>query len=267
MAQRSFIRSQSNFATCSKVSLQSCTISENELLVTKRIELIKSTWIKPLSSENEVHLWNLQGLRAVWQMLIAETEVNGVSSRNSFIYFDEALELFSSFNLHATKHSLSDRETQKRFKDLLCRPKYGPCVYIVMDSFILLKSDEVNVSRFFDELVRNILSEEKQARQELDRSFLNDLLDSADSEWDRKVFRFLLGASRTKRELEELGIGSNIGKYTREVIQGLEQISDVKNKAKDEVRASLQAKMKVIDRNVNELKRKLLLKRNKWRAR
>ena len=263
MAQRSFIQSQSNFAKCSKVSLQCCTISENELLLAKRIELIKSSWSKPLSTENEVHLWNLQGIRAVWQMLIAEAEVNGISARNSFSYFDEALELFLSFNLRATKHSLSDRETRKRLKDLLCHPKYGPCVYIVMDGFILLKSDEVNMSRFFDKLVSYILSEEKQARQELDRSFVNNLLASADSEWDRTNFRFLLGVSRTKRELEELGIGSDIGKYTREVVRGLEQISDVKNKAKDEVKASLQAKIEVIDKNVNELKRKLLLKRNK----
>ena len=34
---------------------------------------------------------------------------------------------------------------KKRFRELICHPKYGLCVYIVMDKFILLRSDDIDL--------------------------------------------------------------------------------------------------------------------------
>ena len=120
-AIRSDIRDNSNLGKYSRVSLQRCSIQENENILNKRIDACERA--HP-SEVNIIYLSNLKGLRAVLQMLTVNYKNNDRMVRKSYLPFEDALELFLSFKPNATESSIKDKETRQKFRDLLCHAKY-----------------------------------------------------------------------------------------------------------------------------------------------
>ena len=93
---RAEIRSQSCFTKNVVGSLQCCSMDAVEELLTSKIEAIDEI---RCPAETIVHKNNLRGLRAVLQeLLCTENSNNNRNVRHSFIVFDEAFALFSSFH-------------------------------------------------------------------------------------------------------------------------------------------------------------------------
>ena len=262
-AIRSDIRNNSNLGKYSRVSLQRCSVEENENILNKQIDVCERA--KP-SEVNIIHLANLKGLRAVLQMLTVNYKNNDRMVRKSYLLFDDALELFLSFKDNATESSIKDKETRQKFRDLLCHEKYGLCVYVVLEKYVVLSSDDVNLEGFFDDLIDGVKSEVQfvPLRQELTPDFAKNLLDLTDTEWDRKLLRVVLGAVKTKQELKKLGISSRIAKYTNEVRAAMQERNAIEREAIDIVKKSIRSKICRLENTIEEMRRKLLMKGNTW---
>ena len=110
--------------------------------------------------------------------------------------FDEAYELFLGFQLGTSveKSTTSDR---KRFKELLCHPEHGLCVYIAEfpeqgKIFLVLRPDDVDLEQFLQAVVDTLQRPLKMERLSLDHTIVRTLLNSMDSKWDRRVARVLI---------------------------------------------------------------------------
>eukprot|EP00794_Sanderia_malayensis_P021291 gene21291-23363_t len=241
-ALRSDIRNSSKLGKYSRVSLQRCSIEENENVLDKQIDACERA--QP-SEVNMVHLKNLKGLRAVLQMLTVNYNNNDHMVRKSYLLFDDALELFLSFKDNATESSIKDKETRQKFRDVLCHEKYGLCVYVVLQKYVVLRSDDINLEGFFDDLIDGMKSESQfvPLRQELTPDFAKKLLELTDTEWDRRLLRVVFGALKTKQELKELGISSRIAKYTKEVRTTMQERIAIECEAIDIVKNSITSKI------------------------
>ena len=103
-------------------SLQNCRIGEN-------LDVINS-FIKQYTN-NQTHselLFHLQGLKAILEILLADIPHGNRTVRLSFMTFDEGFSLFASYNLKSSIMQLSSKDGRKRFKELLCHPRYGLCI-------------------------------------------------------------------------------------------------------------------------------------------
>ena len=78
-----------------------------------------------------MHINNLKGLQAVFQILMAKIDINSKTLQYSYLEFDEAHTLFLSYHPLKTLGHVTDHHSRKVFKDLLCYPKNGLPVYIV----------------------------------------------------------------------------------------------------------------------------------------
>ena len=137
--------------------------------------------------------------------------MNGKSLRYSYLDFDEAHTLFLSYHpLKTLRHVTADRHCKKVFEDLLlCHLKSGSPVYIVANKFVILKSRDIDLELLLEELISSSYNKEphEQSRLNVTKAFVDDLLDSMDTSWDKKVLKALLFATRSKHEL---GISSSI---------------------------------------------------------
>ena len=190
-------------------SLQCCSLDAVEELLTSKIEAIDEI---RCPAGTIVHKNNLRGLRAVLQeLLCTENSNNNRNVRHSFMVFDEAFALFSSFHPNRTSEHLKDPNLRKFFKEILCHPQHGLPVYVISNDYVLLRSRDVDLEQFIKELLTKVKPED-QRRLYLSRSLIQNML--MDSEWDKKVLKVLIGTTHTKRELTTFGIGSRINQYT-----------------------------------------------------
>ena len=87
----------------------------------------------------------------------------------------------------------------------------------------MLKSRDVDLEHF----LTDILSSKKDNfynRVNLnDEKFIEDLLNAMYTAFDKKVAKVILGAIKTRSELEKIGTGSKIGEYTKEVLDWLKE--------------------------------------------
>ena len=152
----------------------------------------------PLSHETIMHINNLEELRAVFQILMANIDMNGKTLRYSYLEFDEAHTLFLSYHPPKTLGHVTDRHWRKVFKDLLCHPKNGLPVYIVANKFIILKSRETDLELFLEELITSSYNKESQEQSRLNvtKELVDNLLESMDTSWDKKIVKVLLCAAR-----------------------------------------------------------------------
>ena len=203
-------------------SLQTCIkLDENEDLLTKKINAIEEHAESP---QIMAHRNNLRGLRAILQQLLCITSAGNRSVRFSYIKFDEAFALFLSFHPDLTAESLKDKNRQKVFKELLCHPIHGLPVYVISSKYILLRSSDVDLELFIEDIMSsNDNSEGEEGRVIISRDLLQDMSNSMDSAWDRKVLKVALGATRSRNQLQELGIGSRIQQYTKSAGPSLER--------------------------------------------
>ena len=170
--------------------------------------------------ENQAHSQNLKGLRAILQILLSHVELSCKTVQQSFVKFDEAFALFLSFHENSVREMLVDRQRKKNFIDLLCHPKYGLPVYIVQNQYILLRSGEVDLDLFLQEISKptDRIGEDKFSAIQV-----KDILQSLDTTWDKKVCKAILGENLTKLEQVEAGLGSRIKKYKSDVLATIEE--------------------------------------------
>ena len=121
------------------------------------------------------------------------------ASRLSYMNLEEAFTFFLSYHEDTTEYSIiRDLHRRKQFKELLCHPNYG-----LTGEYILLKSRDVDLEHF----LTDILSSKKDNfynRVELnDKKFLEDLLNTIDTAFDKNVAKVILGAIKTRSELKK----------------------------------------------------------------
>ncbi len=228
-------------------SLQTCKLDENEDLLTKKINAIDGHAESPQ-------------MRAILQQLLCITSTGNRSVRFSYIKFDEAFALFLSFHPDLTAESLKDKNRQKVFKELLCHPIHGLPVYVISSKYILQRSSDVDLELFIED--NN--SEVEEGRVIISRDLLQDMLNSMDSAWDRKVLKVALGATRSRNQLQELGIGSRIQQYTKSVLETIQEKKAAENDARKLVIGNLERKAANIGKRIKNEKFRLAQKCNKW---
>ena len=191
-------------------------------------------------------------------MLTVNYKSNDCTVRKSYLLFDDALELLLSFKPNAIESSIKDKATRQEFRDLMCHTKYGLCVYVVLERYVVLRSDGANLEGFFDDLIDSVKSGEQclPVRQELASDFAKKLLELTDTEWDRKHLRVAFGALKTKQELKKFGISSRISKYTKEVQKSTQERNAIECEAIDIVKNSITSKISRMENTSNEMKRK-----------
>ena len=105
---------------------------------------------------------HLRGLRAVLQMLLTVFPTNfGRDTQLSYMKCEDALALFLAYNPDSTPLHMRLKTERKHFKELLCHPKFGLCVYIVLEQFIVLKSDETDLEEFFYDFLKSLQEQDK----------------------------------------------------------------------------------------------------------
>ena len=114
------------------------------------------------------------------------------------------------------------KHEKKRFKELTCHPQYGLCVYVIMDKFVVLRSDDIDMEEFVEAFILYLKSGEttrQEERNQLDSKLLSDILHSMDSEWDKNIVSVLIGSTRSRQEITNLGIDSHsIAQLTNKII-------------------------------------------------
>ena len=258
---RSAIRRDSRLTKNVVGSLQTCKLDENEHLLTKNINAIDEHAESP---EVMAHRYNLRGLCALLQQLLCITSTGNRSVRFSYIQFYEAFAVFLSFHPGLTAESLKDTNRQEVFKELLCHPKHGLSVY-VSSKYILLRSSDVDLELFIEDIVSsNDNSEVEESRIIISRDFLQDMLNSMDSAWDKKVLKVALGGTRSRNQLQELGIGSRIQQYTQSVLETIQEKKTAENDPRKHVVGNLERKAANIGKRIQKEKFKLAQKCHKW---
>ena len=207
---RTYVREDFHLTKNVVGSLQNCKLDAMEDLLTSKIEAIDEYQSTP---ESVTHRNNLRGLRAVLQELLCTINIDNRDLRRSFMPFGEAHALFLSFNPDGTNESLKDHHLKKSFRELLCHPENGLPVYVIANKYVLLRSQEVDLEHFIEQLLADIDATEnikESSRLTISYDLVQDMLNSMDSEWDKKVLKVLLGATHTPAELTSLGVGSRI---------------------------------------------------------
>lgn len=261
---RSDLLSKSRVSPYLLKSLQPCTVPQNvNVLLDVKVSL------KSVPESNKIN-----GLLAVLEhLLLMKIDESGNEIPNNFLLFDDALELFLSYdtdNVSDTKN-INDRQ---RFKHALLHPKYGLCVYIfnpvgtVGGGYIILRSDDVDLSSFLNELSSDI--NKKKTNQKafvLTKEIVQMLLNSMDTEWDKKVARVFLGALHSLAELEELGITSETtaGLATK-VLEIAKECQNAKSAAKDIIALSIKEKLQSFKADVANKQALLKIKKTDWPA-
>ena len=240
-------------------SLQTCYLKDNMKVLDEHIAKLNL----------EETLSHLRGLKAVLQILQGQLpNENGKDTKQSFMDFNEAFALFLSCSKDTSSLDLGQRHKRKRFKELLCHPKYGLCVYVVMEKFIVLRADDVDLEIFFEELTKSIhydfKSVDENSRLILNSELVENIINSMDSEWDKNIVRVILGSTRSRAEINKLGIDSHDIKQLTEKVEVLEERKNAKLAASDMVTLRLKSRMESIESNINSKELILQRKTHDW---
>ena len=264
LALRTEIREQSLGTTDGNIrilkSLQTCYLKDNMKVLDEHIAKLNL----------EETLSHLRGLKEVLQMLQGQLpNENGKDTKQSFMDFNEAFALFLSYSKDTSSLDLGQRHKRKRFKELLCPPKYGLCVHVVMEKFIVLRADDVDLEFFFEELTKSIhydfKSVDENSRITLNSELVENIINSMYSEWDKNIVRVILGSTRSRAEINKLGIDSHdIKQLTEKVLEVLEERKNAKLAASDMVTLRLKSRMESIDSNINSKELILQRKTHDW---
>ena len=211
-------------------SLQTCYLKENMKLLESHIDRLENN---TESATGNGLMSQLKGLRAVLQVLLCQIPTEqGKVVRQSYITFDEAFGLCLAYSEKKTLLTLDIKHEKKRFRELICHPKYGLCVYIVIDKFILLRSDDIDLEFFMEDFYKQFTFESSTAENclNIDSELLHDMLNSMDSERDKNIAKVIIGATRSRAELHKPSIDShNISKLTEEVLDIIQERKKHKN--------------------------------------
>ena len=117
--------------------------------------------------------------------------------------FFHAFSLFLSYQEYERARRLSDHGRKMEFKEFLCHPKYGIPVYILSNKFTALRSYDVDYKELFKELLN--WREKVSDDSDLTKEPMDQVLNSIDAAWDKKVVKYVLVSTRSRTEIEKIG--------------------------------------------------------------
>ena len=194
---RAELTKKARFSAFVSTSLQPCSLKHNQAI------LERICGEKAEEKKNKI-----KGLLAVLRHLQSEhITQDGMEYETSFLSFDDAMEIYFAYQDVAPPFGHHDKDN---FTYALLHQDWGLCVYIVYfkrlnKRFIILRPDDCSLEVFLDMICSSgsIVSPE---RVELDAEKVQSILQTVDTEWDRKVSRVLLSANRSRSEINQLGI-------------------------------------------------------------
>ena len=212
--------------------------------------------LKAYNSWNDMQRKNqLKALIYILDVMLSMTQESdgGKIRETCYMSFQEAFEIFLAFTKRGRiPAAKTDRALKSLFKDLILHSEHGLCVYIVRTKgqrYLCLRPDNANLSYFFDHL---ILDSEK-GKTQIDPQMLKDLLGVMDSEWDKKILRYVLSSTRCYSEIQGLGFDPHNVKCLREEVEDfLKLVPNIEAEACENVKKNL----KRASENCNELCRK-----------
>ncbi len=105
---------------------------------------------------------------------------------------------------------------QDKFQYALLHSKWGLCVYVVYikilrKRYIVLRPDEFGLELFLEMICTAETSQTQSidSRIELNSENIAAMMNTFDTEWDRKVARVFLGVNRSRTEICTLGMDSD----------------------------------------------------------
>ena len=103
---------------------------------------------------------------------------------------------------------------------------------------MLLKSRDVDLKNFLTEILSYIKQNVLNRVDLNDEKFINYLLNTMDTAFDKKIGKVILGAIKTRSELKKKridrkGISSKTGEYTKELLEIVEWRKEVTLEAKN----------------------------------
>jgi hypothetical protein len=160
---RTEVRKYSNVSEHITISLQTNSPDMCEEYLSERITFFERK--ENLGVETSSHISNLKGLCAILQVLMANIDLPGRTIRYSFLNFNEAFSLFMSYHPNVTEAVLTDRNCKKIFQDFVLHPKHGIPVYVVKKQYLLLRTNEVDLDLFIQDIINNNKDKEKHFNQ------------------------------------------------------------------------------------------------------
>ena len=203
----------------------------------------------------------LLGLNGVLQHLTSLVPIgnNDRQLMRSSMPFDEAYEVFNSFFPYK---GFTNQEKQQ-FRDALLHPEYGLRVSIFTNpvggsSEIILRPNSIDIEPFLIGLTERLSSKP----QEEDIQLVHGILNSFDTEWDRKCATALLGMSRSWNDLIALGIDPRpVSESAEQIKSVLSELENTKTAASDMINLRLKEKESKIQLQLQQ-KRDLRITRN-----
>ena len=200
-------------------SQQTCTVRENRRKLEKLLEHSSVDTNVRVQKRNRI-----KGLLSVWDMLTADAVgKDGKEHTSCFVAFGDALEMYYDSQEEIIKRPPYINTDKDQFMCALLHEEWGLCVYILTHEdrkkrFIVVRPDEVDMELFLDDICQK--SEDHfPSRVYLDKTFVQSLLSSMDSEWDKIVARVFIGVDRSADQLDRLGIdGREISRNVEKVI-------------------------------------------------
>ena len=193
-------------------SLQPCLVKDNRQVLERQLN---DTWASIPSQKKKQ---KIEGLLAVHDLLkgnyVAE---DGKEYDGSHVAVDEAMEVFFAFQNKCPPFINTDRD---KFTYALLHQVWGLAVYIVYveglkRKFIVLRPDSFGNEVFLSMICAAGSNFEERPPDDgmiLDGEKVKGIMDTVDTEWDRKVARVALCANRTRKQIHELGIDVQIVK-------------------------------------------------------
>ena len=182
-----------------RTSLQQCELQGLVFLLNYQYEEAKRLGLRKKQQK-------LKGILEIHSHLLLKPDF-GNADHVGYIDFDIAYELYCGHQEHFVDN--------KDFRDILLHPDYGLCVHIVNflelnKRYIIVRTQTLDLPNFIVELNtmitkgRDASSLANITRLDLDKNSLQCILNSMDSEWDRKCAKVIFATNRSRMEMEEL---------------------------------------------------------------
>ena len=156
---------------------------------------------------------------------------------SSYIEFEDSFQIFLGFKDPEFQYDIKNE--RKHFKELLCHPRHGLCINIVTIpragnekavKYIVLRPENFHLELFYQTLCSSI----DDGNELLSKELLRKLFKCVDTEWDQKVLRMVLSLTRTRKQIDELGMNSDsIVKERDAVFEYFERQKDTEKEAEE----------------------------------
>ena len=184
-------------------SLQSClSIKENFAVLDQYLKkLIKgSSLFSKVKALKEILLY----------LTILKPVKNEQMLTRGHMPFDEAYEIYNSY---FPVMGFSHQEKQEFQKSLL-HPKYGLRVIVFTSNdnrrYIILSPNDIDLEPFLMTLTDDNKLKQSHTTEHENATFVRKVINSMDTEWDRKCSFALLALNRSRRELEDLTVDPGV---------------------------------------------------------